>query len=120
MNATQALRLTESTAAPASDTLRFERRLSQRRPLHGKVTGVSSAQGEQSHRIVAIELRDISDTGLGLVTAEAVPVGSQLLLLFPGHGAERGFDLMGRIVRCDDRGDGHYSVGVELTARIAA
>jgi hypothetical protein len=45
-----------------------------------------------------------------------LPRGAKLMLLFPPHGAERGFDVTGQVVRCERAEDG-YEVGIRVLDR---
>ena len=100
-----------------------ERRGAPRHPASGQVTGVVSdpADPARPKRICALELMNISDTGLGAVSAEALPTGAHVSLFGAPHGNEPGMDLRGTIVRCRTRGEGRHEIGVQfITPRQAA
>ena len=111
----QALRLNDSSAV-ISDTLYFERRRHPRRRATGQVTAVIREPGHAEDapaKMLTLDLADMSDSGLGLVAQQPIPVGSQIVVFFPPHGADPGFDLSGEIVRCHTNGDRH-TIGVAL------
>jgi len=103
-----------------SDTLEFERRTSRRHQVGGHVTAVHSPAADGSaSRICTLQLCDISDYGIGALVQEPVTPGTSITVFFPPHGAERGFDLYGHVVRCLRRGAMH-EVGISLRTRAAA
>jgi hypothetical protein len=104
-----------------SDAYRLERRIAQRHSIAGRVTAVQTheqADGQLS-RICSLQLMNISDTGLGALSEESIEPGSSLAVFFPPHGPERGIDLVGQVVRCVARENGH-EIGIRLEARAAA
>lgn len=102
------------------DTLPFERRTSQRNTVSGRVTAVEScAPQDGPSRICSLQLQNISDFGLGALVQEPIEPGTAITVLFPPHGAERGFDLYGNVVRCERRGD-LFELGISLRTRAAA
>ena len=104
------------------EPLGFEQRHTNRHVITGRVTAVQQfpQKEEQRHRICSIELLNISDTGLGAVSDEAMELGSDLTVFFPPHGPERGFDLSGHVVRCRQRDDSLYEIGIKLQSKQAA
>ena len=108
--------------APAAprDTLRFERRRAERHALTGRATAVSHGVDECTQgRIRSLQMTNISDSGLGAVCQDAVPPGTPITVFFPPHGPERGFDAVGRVVRCTPRGYGH-EIGIRFENKPAA
>lgn len=103
------------------DVLRFERRAARRRSISGQVTAVhhTTDPGQSPNRICSLQLVNISDTGLGVMAPQWMEPGSFVEVYFAAHGAEGGFDLRGRVVRCIKRENGH-EVGIRLGARNAA
>ncbi len=97
------------------DALLFERRRDARRPMDGRVTVLRRyrKEGEQRSKISAIDLLDISSTGLGAFTSEPVEVGSDLTVMFPAHGPDGACDSSCRVVRCIKR-DGGYEIGARF------
>lgn len=114
---TSGLRLT----ATEQDVLPFERRGETRRSLGGHVTAVrpGSMPDGTLQRIHSLQLLNMSDGGLGAIVQEPVDVGSRIAVFFPPHGPERGFDLYGRVVRCERKTQG-FEVGVRFEHRAAA
>jgi hypothetical protein len=106
---------------PDTDAYRLERRTALRHSIAGRVTAVQShdeADGQLS-RICSLQLLNISDSGLGALSEESMELGSSLAVFFPPHGPERGIDLVGQVVRCVARENGH-EIGIRLEARAAA
>lgn len=103
------------------DVLSFDRRLATRHVLTGRVTALrrGSTQDPSSTRICAIELKNISDTGIGAVCQDAFDLDTPITIFFPPHGPERGFDVQGRVVRCRDRKEGH-EIGIQFQQKNAA
>lgn len=104
-----------------SDAIPFERRAAVRHGASGHVTAVQcqlQPDGRRS-RICSLTMLNISDLGAGVLSQEPLEIGSTITLFFPPHGPERGFDLYGKIVRCNAR-NSMFEVGIQLTARAAA
>ena len=104
-----------------TDAYRLERRMTLRHSLAGRVTAVQThdqTDGQLS-RICSLQLLNISDSGLGALSEEPVEPGSSVAVFFPPHGPERGFDLVGQVVRCVARENGH-EIGIRLETRAAA
>lgn len=103
------------------DTLPFNRRVCPRHAMSGQVTAVGSMPeaGPAIKKICSLRLLNMSDSGLGVLTDEVLPVNSTITVFFPPHGPERGFDVKGRVVRCHRRDDGH-EIGISFDDRAAA
>ena len=97
------------------DALLFERRRDERRSMEGRVTVLRRfrKEGERRSKISAIDLLDISSTGIGALTNEPVEVGSDLTIMFPAHGPDGACDSNCRVVRCIKRDDG-YEIGARF------
>jgi hypothetical protein len=122
MSPQAALKLVKPQPASARpDVLRFERRRAPRHSAAGRVTAVQQPAdpATQNAKICSLRLLNISDTGLGALSDEAVDTGSVLTVYFPSHGADAGFDLFGQVVRCVRRETGH-EIGILLSRRQAA
>ena len=106
------------------DVSSFERRRTSRHAVAGRVTAVQlpPATGGHRSRICSLELINMSDSGMGVISSEPITVHSSITIFFPPHGPEHGFDLYGRVVRCmpcvEDR-QGHM-VGIRFEERQAA
>lgn len=114
------LRLVDDTPLEG-DPIPLERRTAYRKAADGRVTALvrTSEGGEQRNRICSLELRDMSDTGVGVASQEPLPKGAAITLFFPPHGSERGFDLYGHVVWCRSD-DGSHEVGIHLASQQAA
>lgn len=103
------------------DPIPFERRIQDRKPISGLVT-VMQTWGEPEaakNKISSIQLKDISETGLGGISQEAIEDQAKVTVFIPPHGPERGYDLYGKVVWCA-RGESGYEVGIELDKRLTA
>lgn len=103
------------------DVLPFERRGSRRRSMTGSVTSVQQSPNPAlpSNRICSLQLLDISDTGLGAIVTEAIEPGSPIMIYFPPHGPEQGFNRSGYVVCCA-REQGAFRIGIRFAIRAAA
>lgn len=116
-----ALKLVESEQPDDGDSLRFERRLYRRRVIGGRVTSLqtSADPSTPSNRISSLQLLDISESGLGAIVQDSIELGSPIVVYFPPHGPEMGFDRYGFVVRCVENEHG-YNIGIRLSTRSAA
>ena len=103
------------------DTLPFERRRAKRHVVGGNVTAIRTDFAEEAHqhRITALQMINMSDTGLGAMCQDEVDLNTPIVVFFPPHGAERGFDAYGHVVRCEPREHGH-ELGIQFDVRPAA
>ena len=53
------------------------------------------------------------------MVTESIPLNTPIAIFFPPHGAERGFDRYGHVVRCIAKDWGH-EVGIRFDALAAA
>ncbi|WP_432800136.1 PilZ domain-containing protein [Poriferisphaera sp. WC338] len=104
-----------STEEP--DSYLFDRRRDERRRASGKVTAVSAINDDPdtNKRIRSLELFNTSDTGVGAMSHEPIEMGSRIVMFFPPHGNEKGFDLVGQVVRCESKHN-QYEIGIKLKA----
>ncbi len=117
---TPQLRLHTPSNEPA-DSYVFERRHSLRRATSGQVTVLLRKADEHGthYRIASLNLLDMSDGGMGGISPDPLSTDSTVAVLFPPHGPERGFDVSGRVVRCQRRAMGH-EIGIRFDERRAA
>jgi PilZ domain len=103
---------------PNADTILLERREAPRHRVHGQVTAIlhRTSDGGAHHQICSVELRNISDIGVGAFADRPLDLGTDITVVFPSHGPDRGFDLFGHVVRCRPSGEG-YELGIELSQR---
>ena len=103
------------------DPIPLERRIAHRTSANGRVTAVQTIDTGDAHRnrICSLQLQDISDTGLGAMIDEPVPVNSEITVFFPPQGPDRGYDLYGKVVWCRKADNGH-EVGIHLNRPQAA
>ena len=117
MSAQPSLKLVEPPVRSDDAAIPLERRAYRRHTISGRVTAVQTAQTTEPtacrNRICSLELRNISDTGLGAVAGEPIQVNTAITVFLPPHGAEQGSDLYGRVIRCTARDHGH-DVGIRF------
>lgn len=124
---TQPLRLVKqnSSGTPGNpgdeDPFVLERRRASRHPVAGKVTAVCKEHTADGlhNRICALQMINMSDTGLGAIVQEEITLDTTVAVFFPAHGNEKGFDLVGKVVRCRRREDGH-ELGLRFDRMAAA
>ncbi len=114
------LRLHDPSSEPV-DSYLFERRHSLRRATSGQVTVLLRKTDDHGthYRIASLNLLDMSDGGMGGLCNDELSPDSSVAVLFPPHGPERGFDVSGRVVRCQRRAVGH-EIGIRFDERRAA
>jgi hypothetical protein len=121
------LRLVTEVERP-KDAFKFEQRREPRHKLYARVTAVAERDEPRrddadtlggAGQICSLELVDRSASGLGAWSTTPVAMGARVTAFFPPHGAEPGFNVVGRVVRCDTR-DGGYSIGLWLENSVAA
>jgi hypothetical protein len=98
-----------------------ERRMFPRREFHATVQGNRvdhTLEARQTPRL-NLTLRDLSLGGLSAISDHPVSKGEHLAVFFPKHGMMRGWDAVGRVLRCDPSGLG-YRVAVEFDPLPAA
>lgn len=98
-----------------------ERRMFPRRELHATVQGNRvdhTVEARQMPRL-NLMLRDVSLGGLSAISDHPLMRGERLAVFFPKDGLRRGWDAIGRVLRCDPSGLG-YRVAVEFDPLPAA
>lgn len=113
--------LLERPEADAPPMLKFDRRRSPRRAAGGHVTLLRHGHDTRVHRarICSIQLLNMSDGGLGGRCDLPLAPDEPVTVCIPPHGADRGFDLVGHVVRSRP-GEQGYQVGIVFDARAAA
>ena len=111
------LKLTE-TDDQSGDILPFERRQSPRRSISGEVT-TPQASDDSVRKFSSLVLQDISEAGLRAVSNEPIEVNASILMLFPPHGPEGGYDTTGEVVRCTATSQG-YEIGIRFSNEAVA
>ena len=114
-----ALRLVSNESANG-DALPFERRQTRRHVMSGRVTSLQkTGTSSYNNRIGSLQLLDISEAGLGAIVPEPIEPGSSIVIFFPPHGPEGGFDRSGLVVRCKQTPHGH-EIGIRFVSKSAA
>ena len=101
--------------------LETERRMFPRKEIRAEVQGMRldhSIPARQNPRL-SLSLRDLSLGGLSAFSPTPVAAGERLNVFFPPLGASRGWDTLGRVIRCDPSSLG-YRIAVEFDALPAA
>ncbi len=122
MSTPQLKLVTETDRVP--DSFKFEQRREPRHKLYARVTAVAENPAEAhdvrgAGQICSLELVDQSASGLGAWSVEPVALGAKVTVFFPAHGAEPGFNCIGRVVRCTPQNGGH-SIGLLLESQMVA
>ncbi|MEX0775286.1 MAG: PilZ domain-containing protein [Phycisphaeraceae bacterium] len=118
MSAHPSLKLLEPS--PEAESYKFDRRRAERHGVAARVTALCEPESDgQLARIGSLQLLDMSQTGMGALSDEALKPGQSVTILFPPHGPERGFDRTGHVVRCERKADGHR-IGIRFAAAVAA
>jgi hypothetical protein len=98
-----------------------ERRIFPRKEIHVRIEGKrldhSVPARQQPH--LSLALRDLSLGGLSAVSQTPLESGERISVYFPPQGSLRGWDAVGRVLRCHPSGMG-YRVAVEFDAIPAA
>jgi hypothetical protein len=98
-----------------------ERRMFPRKEFHATVQGNRvdhTLEARQTPRL-NLMLRDLSLGGLSAISDHPLSRGEHLAVFFPKHGMMRGWDAVGRVLRCDPSGLG-YRVALEFDPLPAA
>ncbi|MEO0965565.1 MAG: PilZ domain-containing protein [Planctomycetota bacterium] len=106
---------------PVADVgpLRFERRRAPRHDVLGRLTiyGLAEASGDQPpHAHISwLDLRNRSALGLAGTTRTRFARGTTVTVVLPPDHFTTGGPHPATVARCDDNGDGSYTLGLELT-----
>ena len=103
---------TSGASSPFGHPLR-DRRAS---PRHKQMIRTQITPWAPGHASVPLEvvLEDLSGAGAAVVSDEPCPTGMRHLLLVPRGAGERPLIREYTVVRCDQRPDGKYTIGLEL------
>src|SRR3954471_23199566 len=80
-----------------------ERRMFPRKEYHNRVQGCRldhTIQGRQPPYL-SLAMRDLSPGGLSATTPARLDLGEQIAFFFPQQGGQAGWDVRGRVVRCE-------------------
>ena len=111
------LKLTE-IEDQSGDILPFERRQSPRRSISGEVTTLQ-ASDDSVRKFSSLVLKDISEAGLRALSSKPIELNASILMLFPPHGPEGGYDTTGEVVRCVATSQG-YDIGIRFANEAVA
>jgi hypothetical protein len=92
-----------------------ERRLFPRKEVHAHIQGKRLDHSIPARRepFLNLALRDLSIGGLSAISQARVERGERVSVFFPPQGVHRGWDALGRVIRCEPSGFG-YRVAVEF------
>ena len=96
----------------------LEKRTSVRRRARGWAV-VATDDTEHQRKIMSIELRDLSEGGLGAVCAEPIDRGTRVWICMPGNTGHPSSDLHGKVCWCRKAEDG-WALGIQLEAQAHA
>jgi hypothetical protein len=92
-----------------------------RKPSDARVQGVRVDHSIAAHRQpqLSLAVRDISVGGLSAITATPLQAGERLNVYFPSDSSQRGWDALGRVIRCEPSAMG-YRVALQFDGLAAA
>ena len=92
-----------------------ERRMFPRKEIHVRVEGrrLDHAVPARQQPHLSLALRDLSLGGLSAISQTPLSSGEKISVFFPPEGSLRGWDAIGRVIRCSPSGFG-YRVAVEF------
>lgn len=92
-----------------------ERRVFPRREVHAHVESrrMDHTVDARQQPHLSLALRDLSLGGLSAISQVAIKAGERLSVFFPPQGMNRGWDAIGRVLRCEPSGFG-YRLAVEF------
>jgi hypothetical protein len=92
-----------------------ERRMFERKEVHAHIQGKRLDHSIAARRepFLSLATRDLSIGGLSAISQTAIQRGERVSVYFPPQGVHRGWDALGRVIRCEPSGFG-YRVAVEF------
>jgi hypothetical protein len=80
-----------------------ERRMFPRKEYHNRVQGCRLDHTIQARQqpYLSLAMRDLSAGGLSATTHARLELGEEIAVFFPPEGAQGGWDVRGRVVRCE-------------------
>lgn len=92
-----------------------ERRVFPRKEVAARIQGRRMDHTIPARRepFLNLSLRDLSMGGLSAISQSPVQRGERVSVFFPPQGVQRGWDALGRVIRCDASGFG-YRIAVEF------
>lgn len=92
-----------------------ERRIFERKEVHSHIQGKRLDHTVHARRepFLNLSLRDLSLGGLSAISQTALGSGERVNVFFPPQGINRGWDALGRVIRCEPSGFG-YRIAVEF------
>lgn len=109
-----------STESEASETDGRDRREFPRRDVKLKAEAMRIGNTLSAHRQPTLELavRDLSEGGLAAMTNLPLEAGERIAMYFPSHMGQHVYDLYGRVIRCEPRGES-YRIALQFDALAA-
>jgi hypothetical protein len=134
MDSQPSLKLVKDKPLEEVGPYKFNRRSAPRWTCSGRVTAVlyGAEHGRNAEetsdllptggvgRITSLQLLDQSARGAGCWSHDPMPIGSKVVMFFPPHGPEKGFDMTGRVMRCDGSAPEGFHVGIALEVSATA
>ncbi|HSV13982.1 MAG TPA: PilZ domain-containing protein [Tepidisphaeraceae bacterium] len=92
-----------------------ERRMFERKEVHAHIQGKRLDHSIAARRepFLSLATRDLSIGGLSAISQTIIQRGERVSVYFPPQGVHRGWDALGRVIRCEPSGMG-YRVAVEF------
>jgi len=97
-------------------TYRFDRRRHPRHKATGRVTAIRRTHETNAYRypLCSLHMQTLSDGGLSAISDVPLSSDEVVTVSFPPHGAERGFDLYGHVLRCRPNVSANHGHGYEI------
>ena len=101
--------------AGAAESSGAERRMFPRKETRDRIQGKRLDHTIAAHRepFLNLAMRDLSMGGLSANSQTPVDQGERVSVYFPPQGVQRGWDALGRVIRCQPGGFG-YRIAVEF------
>jgi len=92
----------------------MEKRIAQRVGLRSKLTIARKVPGGAAPLQLAVWVRDLSTSGIGIVTAEPLPMKSEFVAMLPGALGEA-MSIVYTVVHCKEQAKNLYAIGATFT-----
>jgi hypothetical protein len=97
------------------DQVSDDRRMFERKPADDQVLGrrIDHTISARQNPRLNLTLRDVSVGGMAAISDRPVDQGERVSVVFPARGLIRGWDAVGRVLRCEPNSRG-YQLAIEF------
>ena len=92
----------------------LEKRIAPRVGLRSKLTIARKIPGSSAAPQLAVWVRDLSTSGIGIVSAEPLPMKSEFVALLPGALGES-MSIVYTVVHCKEQAKNLFAIGATFT-----